>query len=239
MPCLKENQSAGVKLESRSPTLKALSLLLLLAAGTSLAAEPIALFEGSGNERTQEFETQGAWMLHWSTQSADSLPKIFELRLYDADSDEFLGTITQTRELGGGRKLFEDGGRYQLDVVAGNLEWSLIVSDVEADEAGKLQRRSEGASTIEDGATEFARQVSEDSFASWRPVDDSTLLLFAADDSHGYRIVFSKPCSGLSTATALMFVSAGYGSDGEIYDAIMLDDGTHCPFGRVTPTVFD
>jgi hypothetical protein len=219
--------------------LKALALLLTLAAGTSLAAEPIARFEGSGNERTQEFETRGAWMLNWSTRSTDSLPKIFELRLYDADSGDFLGVITQTRELGGGRRFFEERGRYRLDVVAGNLEWSLIVSDVETDEAGTLKRRSEGTSTIEDEATEFARRVSEDSFASWRPLDDSTLLLFAPDNSHGYRVVFSKPCSGLSTATALMFVSAGYGSGGEIYDAIMLDDGTHCPFGRVIPTVFD
>jgi hypothetical protein len=219
--------------------LKFLPLLLLFAAGTLLGAEPIARFEGSGNERTPEFTTQGAWMLHWGTQSTDSLPKIFELRLYDADSGSFLGTVTQTRELGSGRKLFEERGRYRLDVVASNLEWLLIVSEVEADEAGTLKRRSEGTSTIDDQATEYSRQVSEDGFASWRPVDDSTLLLFAADESHGFRISFAKPCNGLSAATALMFVSAGYGSGGEIYDAIMLDDGTHCPFGRVTPTVFD
>ena len=50
---------------------------------------------------------------------------------------------------------------------------------------------------------------------------------------------FARPCAGLSQATALMFVSAGYGSGGEIYEAIMLDDGTHCPFERVIPTVFD
>jgi hypothetical protein len=43
----------------------------------------------------------------------------------------------------------------------------------------------------------------------------------------------------LTQATALMFVSAGYGSGGELYDAILLDDGTHCPFERVVPTVFD
>ena len=215
------------------------ALILFLAAGTLLAAEPAARFEGGGNERTPAFETQGAWLLHWSTQSSDAMPKIFELKLYDADAGEFLGIITQTREVGSGRKLFEDGGRYQFDVVASNLDWLLIITDVGDDEAGKMKRRSDGSSTIEDEATEYARQVSEDSFASWRPVDDSTLLLFAADESHGYRVTFAKPCSGLSAATALMFVSAGYGSGGEIYDAVMLDDGTHCPFGRVTPTVFD
>lgn len=212
---------------------------LVIAASTTLAATPIARFDGNGNERTPAFESQGAWMLHWSTQSADTLTKIFELRLYDADSGDFLGTITQTRELGNGRKLFEEGGRYQLDIVASNLDWSLVISHVEATEAGKLKRQSKGSSTIEDDAVAYASQVSEDSFASWRPVNDSTLLLFGTDESRGFRISFAKPCNGLSAATALMFVSAGYGSGGEIYDAIMLDDGTHCRFERVTPTVFD
>ena len=123
--------------------------------------------------------------------------------------------------------------------MAQHLDWTLEITAVPSAEAGRLKRRSEGRSTIEDSSQVFARQVSEDSFASWRPVDDQTLLLFAKDASRGFRITFPKPCTGLSEATALMFIGAGFGSGGELYDAIMLDDGTHCPFGRVVPTVFD
>ena len=64
-------------------------------------------------------------------------------------------------------------------------------------------------------------------------------LLFAADDSHGFRVSFEAPCKGLKETTALTFVSSGMGRDGELYDSIMLDDGTHCAFAKVVPTVFD
>ena len=219
--------------------MRVLTLFIVLYAGAALADSTVARFQGSANQKTSAFESRDAWMLEWSTQSDDALPKIFELRLYDADSGEFLGTVTQTRELGNGRKLFDESGRFQLDVVASNLNWTLTIRSVETSNAGVIKRRSEGQATIEDTAKQYARQVSEDDFASWRPVDDQTLLLFETDDSRGYRITFAHPCTGLSQATALMFVSAGYGSGGEIYEAIMLDDGTHCSFERVIPTVFD
>ena len=219
--------------------MKALLIALLLCAGAAWASEVLVRFDGSSNARTPVFEPPGAWMLDWSTRSDNTLPKLFELRLFDRDTGEFVGTVVQVRELASGRKLFEDGGRYQVDVVAANLDWSLLVSLVESAEAGRLKRRSEGESTIQDTTTAYARQVSEDSFASWRPVDDQTLLLFAAGNTHGFRVTFATPCRGLSQATALLFVSAGYGSGGEIYDAVMLDDGTHCTFERVIPTVFD
>lgn len=64
------------------------------------------------------FETPGAWLLDRSTRSDDLLPKTFELRLYDAESSEYIGTILQLQENGSGRKLFEDAGQYQMEVVA-------------------------------------------------------------------------------------------------------------------------
>jgi hypothetical protein len=178
-------------------------------------------------------------MLDWTKSSDDTLPKIFELRLYETGSGEFVGTIVETRDTGSSRKMFEKAGSYRIDVVAQHLDWTLQITPVPATEASRLKRHSEGRPTIEDSSRVFARQVSEDSFESWRPVDDQTLLLFAKDESRGFRVTFAKPCEGLAQATALMFVSAGYGSGGELYDAILLDDGTHCPFERVVPTVFD
>ena len=185
------------------------------------------------------FEQSGPWMLDWSTHSDNALPKIFELRLYNADSGEFVGTIVQQRETGSSRRMFGEPGRYRIDVVASHLEWTLLVTPVEDEDAGRLARRAEGRSTIEDTSAAYARQIAEDDFASWRPVDDHTLLLFAEDDSHGFRVTFARPCPGLEQATALIFMASGYGSGGELFNAIMLDDGTHCPFERVIPTVFD
>ena len=216
------------------------AILLTLAAITLFAeAGTLARFEGIGNERTPVFEPGGAWILYWYTQSDNVLPKTFELRLYAADSGQYLGTIIQKRIIANGEKLFEDAGRYQVDVVADNLEWTLVVTGISEDKAAQLIRESKGQPTLADSAGRYARQVSENNFESWRPVDDQTLLLFAADETHGFRVSFEAPCRGLKEATALTFVSSGVGRDGELYDSIMLDDGTHCAFAKVVPTVFD
>lgn len=214
-------------------------LLALAAIPLTIQADTLARFEGDGNERTAVFEPGGPWMLYWYTQSDNTLPKTFELRLYDADSGGYAGTIIQQRIIANGKKLFEDPGRYQVAVVAANLDWTLVVSEISAEKAAQLIRESKGQPTVEDTAGRYARQVEETEFDSWRPVDDETLLLFAADETRGFRVSFEVPCRGLKEATALTFVSSGMGRDGELYDSIMLDDGTHCAFAKVVPTVFD
>jgi len=215
--------------------LRASVLTLLICYSASWATE----FNGDQSERTPVFASAGAWMLNWSTQSENSLPKLFELRLFDAESGEFIGTITELQATGSGRKLFEDGGDYQIEVIAQNLSWTLRITDVDSEQAARMKRRAEGESTLQDSTRQFARQVREDSFESWRPVDDVTLLLFAKDETRGFRVTFAQSCEGLRDAKVLMFVSAGFGSGGELYDAVLLDDGTHCTFDRVVPTVFD
>ncbi len=214
-------------------------VLAVLAASLSIGAGTLARFEGDSNERTPVFEAATPWMLYWYTQSDNTLPKTFELRLYEADSGKYLGTIIQQRIIANGEKLFKDPGRYRVDVVAGNLDWTLVVSEIPAEKAAQLIRESKGQPTLEDTAGRYARQVAESSFESWRPVDDATLLLFAADEAHGFRVSFEVPCRGLRDASALTFMSSGMGSDGELYDSIMLDDGTQCVFAKVVPTVFD
>ena len=214
-------------------------ILALLLIPVTTDAGTLARFEGDSNARTPVFEAGGPWMLQWYTQSDNALPKTFELRLYEADSGSYAGTVIQQRIVANGRKLFEDAGRYQVDVVAGNLDWTLVVSSVPADKAAQLVRESEGQPSIEDSAGRYATQVAESQFESWRPVDEQTLLLFAGDETRGFRVTVEAPCRGLRDATALTFVSAGVGADGELYDSLMLDDGTHCTFAKVVPTIFD
>ena len=214
-------------------------IVALAVAALTVEAGTLARFEGNSNERTPVFEPGGPWMLYWYTQSDNALPKTFELRLYRADSGEYLGTVIQQRIIASGKKLFEEAGSYQVDVVAGNLHWTLVISEIGADKAARLVRESRGQPTLEETAGRYANQVAEGNFESWRPVDDETLLLFAADETQGFRVSFEIPCRGLSDATALTFMSSGMGRNGELYDSIMLDDGTHCAFAKVVPTVFE
>ena len=216
-------------------------ILALALAGTALIAEAgtLARFEGDGSGRTPAFEPDSPWILYWYTQSDNTLPKTFELRLYDADSGEYLGTIIQQRIIANGEKLFEDAGRYQVGVVAANLDWTLAVSEISGEKAEQLIRESKGQPSLEDSGRRYANQVAEGSFESWRPVGNQTLLLFAADETQGFRVTFEVPCKGLGDASALTFMSSGMGPDGELYDSIMLDDGTHCTFSEIVPTIFD
>jgi hypothetical protein len=195
-------------------------------------------FTGTESGRTPVFETSGPWLLYWSIRSEYPEMASFEMRVYDASSGEFLGTVQNDAGKAGGRRLFERGGSYQVQVISEALTWDIEIAETDRARAGELKRASKGRTTLEDAASSEARRVPADAFASWRPVDDSTLLLFSSDETTGFRIQFSEPCTGLARATALSFISQPGGGP-ERYDSIMLDDGTRCYFARVIPSVFD
>ena len=90
----------------------AILITLLSTAAWAADTDPTLRFSGDQSDRTPVFERSGPWMLDWTTKSDDTLPKLFEMRLYDADTGAFIGTITDVRETGSSRKLFEDSGRY-------------------------------------------------------------------------------------------------------------------------------
>lgn len=210
---------------------------LVILPTTAWSAETVR-FSGDQSARTPVFEMDGPWLLDWSTRSKTALPTNFEMRLYSAGGSEFVGTIAQLEGVGRGLKLFENTGSLQIEVVSQNLVWELLVKPVDENAAGRLKRAADGDPSLEDAAAKVMRRVSEGSFSSWRPVDNRTLLLFAADETTGYRVTFDEDCPGLSGATALSFVT-GSGSSLDAYDSVLLDDGTRCYFDRVMPTVFD
>ena len=190
-------------------------------------------FTGAGNGRTAVFETDGPWMLDWRITSDTLLPKNFEMRLHDG-AGEFIGTIVQLEGTGGGLKLFEDAGDYQIAIVASNVAWELDIAPVSAQKAAEIRRLSEGKETLADASRKALRHVREGSFDSWRPEGNEALLLFSAGEM-GWRATFAAPCSGLESATAISFVTPAVGSMDD-YDSILLDDGTRCYFDRVVPT---
>ena len=210
-------------------------------------------FAGAGSEQTDVFDMDGPWLLDWNTRTPSGLPCNyepgtkdgtpgvpcnFELRLFDAGTGDFVGTVVQLEGEGRGHKLFELAGSYRFDVVARHLRWELLVVPVDEARAAKLKEMTRKGPSLEDRSMAAARQVARDSFVSWRPVDDATLLLFAEGDVTGYRVTFAPPCPGLAEATALSFVTS-FSTDDKLYDSILLDDGTRCYFDRVVPTVMD
>ena len=200
-------------------------------------ADETRRFSGNESGGTPVFETSGPWLLYWSSRSEFPEMASIELRVYDAASGDFLGSVQNDDGAEGGRRLFESAGSYRVQVIAQAVAWQIEITEIDQRRAAAIKRASEGRSTLEDRVAKEVRQVDADAFTSWRPADDSTLLLFSADEATGFRVLFDAPCSGLTDATALSFIAATGGGP-ERYDSIMLDDGTRCYFGRVIPTVF-
>ena len=231
-----------------------LILSLIAASGAAWSAEGTAIrLTGDNSGLTDAFDMDGPWLLDWSVRGKSGLPCNFaiwggdeaagqpcnfEMRLVDERSGEHIGTIAQLEGTGRGFKLFEQPGRYRVDVVAQNVIWEFLVTPIDKQTAAELKARTATGVPLEARAMATSRRLAEGSFESWRPVDNETLLLFSEDQAHGYRVAFSPPCPGLSGATALSFVTV-FDSGVESYDSILLDDGTRCYFNRVVPTVFD
>ena len=206
----------------------------MLAASTTASGEDWR-FDGDGSGRSGAFETDGPWLLDWHATARTTGLTIFELRLHDGETGEFLGKVVELRDTGSGKRLFEDAGVYELRVVGREIDWQLLVTVVSEERAGELRRTALGETTLEDAGRAALKRVPEDGFESWRPESDEILLLFHPS-GHGFRVEFVEPCPGLAEATAISFVSSVSGPVDE-YDSILLDDGTRCYFARAVPTI--
>lgn len=219
-----------------NPTHKLILSVLAMHSCIAWAEDPNRQrFDGEGNGRTAIFETDGPWMLDWSTRSEILLPTNFEMRLHDGASGNFIGTLVQLEGTGSGRKLFDAGGDYQIAIVASNVAWELEILEVDEAQAAEIKRRSEGKPSLQDSVRQTMRHLRESSFSAWRPQGDRTLLLFDTGGM-GYRATFSQACPGLESATVISFVTPATGSMDE-YDSILLQDGTRCYFDRVVPSL--
>ena len=214
------------------------AVILTVFSAFAIAQDDAVVFTGSESGSTADFSTGGPWLLDWSVHSDYPEMTNFEMRLYDASSGDFIGTIAQLEGTGRGLKLFEDAGEYRIQIVAQSLDWELQIVEVGTAQAARLKRATSGEATLEDRLQKEVLRIPKDAVASWRAESDRTLLLFDADQTRGFRVEFASGCTGLSDATAISFVTAPE-SGLERYNSILLDDGTRCYFSRVTPTVLN
>ena len=210
-----------------------IATILMLFSTALAAAEDIERLTGKDSGRPPAFTVDGPWMMDWSTRSEFPMLASFEMRLYDGESGNYIGMVAELKGTGSGLKLFEEAGTFQIVVVATSSEWDISIREVSKEQAAVMKRRAEAEPSMLDSARRASRLVPEDSFESWRPEGNDTLLLF--DDGYpGWRISFSPSCPGLESATVLSFVMTSGDGMGQ-YDSILLEDGTRCYFTSVTP----
>ena len=211
-----------------------ISTAVIFLATLSIASAEDVRFNGADSSRLPAFTVDGPWTLDWTAWTEHPKLASIEIRLYEADSGDFVGMIAELKGVGRGYKLFEQSGSFKLVIVGSSISWDILIKEVSAEQAASLKRSADGKPSLLDTAKRVGNRVPQDSFESWRAESDALLLLFDGPRIR-WRVSFaSSGCPGLEQATSLSFVTPVNEIDTG-YESILLDDGTRCYFQRVTP----
>jgi len=198
----------------------------------SAAAEaPLVKFSGNDSGKTEEFGVKAPWLLDWQVESEFPDLAATVIRL-EGTSEQAGGIVAEVAGEGRGLKLFRESGRYRIDVAAQNAKWRIEITEIGEEWATRLEQMTSGAAGGISRARAQKSQVIADSFSGWRAESDQSLVLIGTGPM-SFRISFGADgCPGLAGAEALSFVAPEKGNH-DVYDSILLDDGTRCYFDEV------
>ena len=103
-------------------------------AGNANSKELIHEFKGTGNKTTAEFEVKAPWIVDWRTQGDYPGQMAVEVSLLTV-AGGYVGKIVTTKYVDNGVKLFNEGGRFVLQVDASLASWTLRVEQLTRQEA--------------------------------------------------------------------------------------------------------
>ncbi len=109
----------------------ALSCFSSVASGKELVQE----FRGSESRTTAEFEVKAPWIVDWRTSGDYPGSMALEVNLVSSPGGEYLGKVVTTKWIDNGVKLFNEGGRYRLQVNSSLINWTLRVEQLTRQEA--------------------------------------------------------------------------------------------------------
>ena len=110
------------------------AVLACFAANAS-SKELVVEFKGSGNKTTAEFEAKAPWIVDWRTTGDYPGSMAMQVSLISSVSGEFQGKIAQTKWVDNGVKLFNESGRYRLQVNASLVNWTFRIEELTRQEA--------------------------------------------------------------------------------------------------------
>lgn len=231
-------------MKSRRTTTRALAAVLIAFPLTFLAPPGateglVKTFTGSGPDTTPRFSVEGPWRVDWRAESDHPLLAAFYTNLYDAETSEYRGFITQLRGTGAGSKLIREGGTFRIGVSGSDVDWTISIVELTEDEAAALEEAAPAAGTMvparrEPALPEPETLVAAGSFVGWNVVDEETLELVTGEDGLVQEVTLTGPCPGLTQAETVLFVTPDSGAT-NVYNSILLEDGTRCYFERVVP----
>ena len=112
----------------------AVLITLCCFAGTAWSKELIREFKGTGNKTTAEFEVEAPWIVDWRTHGDYPGQMAVEANLVTV-TGEYVGKLFTTKYVENGVRLFNEGGRYMLQVDSSLANWTLRVEQLTREEA--------------------------------------------------------------------------------------------------------
>ena len=103
-------------------------------AGQAYSKELIREFKGTGNKTTAEFEVEAPWIVDWRTHGDYPGQMAVEVNLATV-TGEYVGKIFTTKYVHNGVRLFNESGRYVLQVDSSLASWTLRVEQLSKKEA--------------------------------------------------------------------------------------------------------
>ena len=112
----------------------AIFVTLFCFSSVAISKELIREFSGSGNRTTAEFEVEAPWIVDWRTRGDYPGQMAVEVNLLTV-TGEYVGKIVTTKYVDNGVRLFNEGGRYILQVSSTLASWTLRVEELTRQEA--------------------------------------------------------------------------------------------------------
>jgi hypothetical protein len=119
-------------------------LVLCLSVPVSNAEQQSLEFKGSSSTTTPKFTVEAPWILDWRVFSDFPQSMSIEIALLDGTTGMHAGLVSQTKELGNGVKLFEEGGTYQLRIDSDLARWQVLVKELTTEEAEQYTPKQKG-----------------------------------------------------------------------------------------------
>jgi len=208
------------------------STTALLLVSAAAAEAPARKFSGSESRETEEFTVKGPWLLDWRVESEFPDLAAAAINLKD-DSDKIVDTVADFAGQGNGLKLFRQSGTFRIAVSVQNAKWSIEVSEISEEWANRLEKMTQERAAGHTPTRPPQKQVAAGTFKGWHAESDQAIVL-SGTGAMDFRITFGTGgCPGLAKAKELSFVTPGKDNT-EVYDSILLDDGTRCYFDQVT-----
>ncbi|MBT8110373.1 MAG: hypothetical protein KJO27_06580 [Gammaproteobacteria bacterium] len=112
-----------------------LSSLLLGTSPSSVAADRVKEFRGTGNTTTAIFRVESPWLLDWRLDGDYDQMIALEITLVEAKTGRHVGRVLHTKRKGNGVKLFKSAGLYQLRVSSSLARWTIKIDQLTREEA--------------------------------------------------------------------------------------------------------